>query len=601
MECKERYYLVEVQVADADVIPVLGLQSSTELKLIKSLQTIESDNAQGPEKIMKDYEHLFKGIGTLPGQNEIKMDEHACPTIHPPRRIPHMLKDKVKDEQKRMERMGIITKVEQPTKWVNPIVVVKKPNGDVRICLDSVKLNKSIQREHYPLKTVEKVAASLGDAKIFTTLDVTSGFYQIKLAEKSTWLTTFNTPFGRYKFERLPFGIVSAPEVFQRTMAQMFEDIEGCEVFVDDLLVWGKSEQEHNERLKNVMERAAEIDLKFNKEKCKINQKEVKYVGHTFGSDGLKPSVDRVQAILDMPLPQDRKSLQRFMGMVNYLNKFIPNLSSVSKPLRELLNHSEWHWIKKQQEAYDILISLIVQLPVLKYFDINAAVTVSVDAYSEGLGACLLQGNQPVAHASRALNNDEKNYAQIEKEMLAIVYGTNKFHQYIYGKIVIVETDHKPLESLFKKPLCKAPQRIQRMMLRVQHYDFTVKYSPGNTLYIADTLSRASQSGESEQGNDEFEVHLLVPISKENVEEFKKETESDVLLSKLKEVVLAGWPEKISEVEPDLQIYWNFREELCICDGLLLKGYRLITPSSLRTEMLDKIHSSHLGTKKCLN
>ena len=601
MECKERYYLVEVQVADADVIPVLGLQSSTELKLIKSLQTIESDNAQGPEKIMKDYEHLFKGIGTLPGQNEIKMDEHACPTIHPPRRIPHMLKDKVKDEQKRMERMGIITKVEQPTKWVNPIVVVKKPNGDVRICLDSVKLNKSIQREHYPLKTVEKVAASLGDAKIFTTLDVTSGFYQIKLAEKSTWLTTFNTPFGRYKFERLPFGIVSAPEVFQRTMAQMFEDIEGCEVFVDDLLVWGKSEQEHNERLKNVMERAAEIDLKFNKEKCKINQKEVKYVGHTFGSDGLKPSADRVQAILDMPLPQDRKSLQRFMGMVNYLNKFIPNLSSVSKPLRELLNHSEWHWIKKQQEAYDILISLIVQLPVLKYFDINAAVTVSVDAYSEGLGACLLQGNQPVAHASRALNNDEKNYAQIEKEMLAIVYGTNKFHQYIYGKIVIVETDHKPLESLFKKPLCKAPQRIQRMMLRVQHYDFTVKYSPGNTLYIADTLSRASQSGESEQGNDEFEVHLLVPISKENVEEFKKETESDVLLSKLKEVVLAGWPEKISEVEPDLQIYWNFREELCICDGLLLKGYRLITPSSLRTEMLDKIHSSHLGTKKCLN
>lgn len=408
MECKERYYLVEVQVADADVIPVLGLQSSTELKLIKSLQTIESDNAQGPEKIMKDYEHLFKGIGTLPGQNEIKMDEHACPTIHPPRRIPHMLKDKVKDEQKRMERMDIITKVEQPTKWVNPIVVVKKPNGDVRICLDSVKLNKSIQREHYPLKTVEKVAASLGDAKIFTTLDVTSGFYQIKLAEKSTWLTTFNTPFGRYKFERLPFGIVSAPEVFQRTMAQMFEDIEGCEVFVDDLLVWGKSEQEHNERLKNVMERAAEIDLKFNKEKCKINQKKVKYVGHTFGSDGLKPSADRVQAILDMPLPQDRKSLQRFMGMVNYLNKFIPNLSSVSKPLRELLNHSEWHWIKKQQEAYDILISLIVQLPVLKYFDINAAVTVSVDAYSEGLGACLLQGNQPVAHASRALNNDEK-------------------------------------------------------------------------------------------------------------------------------------------------------------------------------------------------
>ena len=211
-----------------------------------------------------------------------------------------------------------------------------------------------------------------------------------------------------------------------------------------------------------------------------------------------------------MPLPQDRKSLQILMRMVSYLNKFIPNLSSVSKPLREMFEKSvEWHCIEKQQEAYNILITLIVQPPVLKYFDINAAVTLSVDASSEGLGTCLLQGNQPVAYASRTLDSAEIYYAQIEKEMLAIVYGTNKFHQYIYGKTVIVKTDHKLLESLFKKPLCKAPQDIQRMMLRVQHYDFTVKYIPGNTLYIADTLSRASQSGKSEQGNDEFQVHLL--------------------------------------------------------------------------------------------
>ena len=140
----------------------------------------------------------YEGIGTLPGKYEIKMHKHACPRIHRPRRIPHMLKDKVKEQLKRMERMGIITKVKQPTKWVNPTVVEKKSNGDVRICLNPVNLNKSIQLEHYPLKTVQEVATSLGDAKIFTTLDSTSGFYQIKLAEKSTWLTTFNTPFSRY-------------------------------------------------------------------------------------------------------------------------------------------------------------------------------------------------------------------------------------------------------------------------------------------------------------------------------------------------------------------------------------------------------------------
>ena len=273
---------------------------------------------------MEKYEYLFEGIGTLPGEYEIKIEEPVSPTIHPPRRIPHMLKDKVKDELKRMEARGIITKVEQPTKWVNPMVVVKKPNGDVRIFPDPVDLNKVIQREHYPLKTVEEVAASLGNANIFSTLDATSGFYQIKLTEFRTWLTTFNTPFGRYKFERLPFGFVSAPEVFQRNLAQTFEDIEGCEVIVDDLLLWGKDETEHNERLKKVIERAAEVDLRFNKEKCKFNRKEVRYVGHIFGGDGLKPNPDRVQAIIDMPVPQDRKSPQRFLGMVNYLNKFIP-------------------------------------------------------------------------------------------------------------------------------------------------------------------------------------------------------------------------------------------------------------------------------------
>ena len=292
-------------------IPVLGLLSCIEMNLIQRVHNIESstDTKENAEELLKEYEHLFDGIGTLPGEYKIEIEDHASPTVHPPRRIPHMLKDKVKDELKRMEKMGVITKVEQPTKWVNPMVVVKKPNGDVRICLDPVDLNKVIQREHCPLKTVEEVAANLGNVKIFTTLDATSGFYQTKLAEESTWLTTFNTLFGRYKFERLPFGIVSAPEVFQRNLAQTFEDIEGCEVIVDDLLVWGKDEEEHNQRLKKVLERAAEVDLRFNKEKCKCNKKEVKYVGHTFGSDGLRPNPDRIQAILDMRVPKDRDTV----------------------------------------------------------------------------------------------------------------------------------------------------------------------------------------------------------------------------------------------------------------------------------------------------
>ena len=170
--------MLDVQVVNSDVIPVLGLPSSNELNLIQRIHNIESSNDQSTEEILERYEYLFEGIGTLPGEYEIKIEEPVSPTIYPPRRIPHLLKDKVKDELNRMEARGIITKVEQRTKWVNPMVVLKKPNGDVRICL-VVDLNKVIQREHYPLKTVEEIAASLGNANIFSTLDATSVFYQI--------------------------------------------------------------------------------------------------------------------------------------------------------------------------------------------------------------------------------------------------------------------------------------------------------------------------------------------------------------------------------------------------------------------------------------
>ena len=263
-------------------------------------------------------------------------------------------------------------------------------------------------------------------------------------------------------------------------------------MIVDDLLVWGKSEEEHDLKLEKVLQRAEEKDLRFNEDKCKFPKKEVTYVGHLFVTDGLRLSPHKVQAILNMPAPHDKSSLQGFMALVNYLHKFIPHLADINKPPRELVEKSvEWHWMETQQKAYQELINSITQAPVLKYFDVGVDVTVSVDVNSEGLGACLLQGMQPVACASRALNSAERNYVQIEKEMIAIIIGTSTFK----GNQVSVETDHKPLVSLFKTS-SKAPQRIQRMMVGVQHYDFKVNYVPGDQLHIADTLSRASQ-GES--------------------------------------------------------------------------------------------------------
>ncbi|KAK3755128.1 hypothetical protein QZH41_005886 [Actinostola sp. cb2023] len=362
-------------------------------------------------------------------------------------------------------------------------------------------LNKAIKREHYPMKTIEEVATKLSGAKYFSTLDASAGFWHIKLDDNSSNLTTFNTPFGRYKFNRMPFGINSAPEVFQRRMSQAFEDIEGCDEIVDDILIWGRDEKEHNDRLAKVLKRARAINLKLNKEKSKILRDELSYIGHIITAEGVKPDPDKVKGIAEMKVPTDIKELQRFMGMVNYLGKFLPNLSNSTQALRELLQkETAWHWDERHDHAFQDIKVKVTDPHILKYYDVNKPVTVSVDASSYGLGACLLQEGHLISYASRSLNDAEKNYAQIEKELLAVVYGCTKYHQYIYGKQVEVETDHKPLEYLFKKPLTMAPPRLQRMMLQLQKYDLLVGYKPGKSLYIADTLSRAQlQTSEEHQ------------------------------------------------------------------------------------------------------
>ena len=242
-----------------------------------------------------------------------------------------------------MEKQGIIQKVNGPSEWVNSLVTIVKPNK-VRLCIDPKDLNKAIKREHYPMRTIEEVVSRMPNAKIFSALDCSNGFYQIKLDEESAKLCTFNTPFGRYRFHRLPFGICSAPEIYQKVMNQIFDDIEGVEVIVDDLLIWGENEEQHDARLRKVLQRAKERNLTLNRSKCKIKQKEISYIGHILTSEGLKPDPKKVEAVSNMPKPTDKESLRRFLGMITYLSKFIPKLSQLGAPLRSLIE-KESPWI----------------------------------------------------------------------------------------------------------------------------------------------------------------------------------------------------------------------------------------------------------------
>ena len=281
--------------------------------------------------------------------------------------------------------------------------------------------------------------------------------------------------------------------MFQRIMDTMLEDIDGARAIMDDIIVAAKTSREHDQIMKAVITKTTNWNLKLNFEKCHIKQSQVNYVGHLVTKQGPKPDPDKVRAVLEVPTPESKEDTRRFLGFVQYLLRFLPSMSSVDSPLRELTRKDvEFHWDKPQEQSFQKLKEMCCSAPVLTYYDVHKELTIQCDASSYAVGGALLQEGRPVAYTSRALTDTESKYAQIEKEMLPIVHCGKMFHHYIFGKSVKVETDHKPLQVIFSKPLLSAPMRLQTMMLRLQLYDLEVKYKPGKEIPLGDTLSRAN-------------------------------------------------------------------------------------------------------------
>ena len=307
---------------------------------------------------------------------------------------------------------------------------VEKPTtGKLRICLDPQDLNKAIQRPHYPMKTLDDILPNLGGAKFFTKLDARSGYWAIKLDQISSYLTTFNTPFGRYRYLRLPFGLKSSQDEFQRKMDECFENFDGVCVIVDDIIMYGTSREEHDKHLRNALTPADNFGIKFNQEKLDVSVTEVKFFGHILSADGLKQDPAIVTAIHDMDPPRNRAELETFLGMVTYLSKFAPNLAEVTMPLRQLITKDAiFSWEHPQAQAFCKVKDILTKSPVLAYFDPRKPIVLQVDASKFGLGATLLQDDRQVAYASKSLTASEVNYAQIEKEMYGIVFDCKCYH-----------------------------------------------------------------------------------------------------------------------------------------------------------------------------
>lgn len=251
---------------------LLGLRACQELSLIKFVRTVDTTDVNAESSVLNEYNDLFEGFEELEGEHHIEINPEVKPTIHAPGKVPFTLLPKLKQELERMEHLGAIEKVDQPTEWFNSIVIVEKPDGNLRICPDPKYLNRAIKREHFKLPTSTEITSKLIGAKVFNKLDAKDGFWHVKLDHSSSLLTTFNTRFGRFKFNRLLFGLNCSNEVLQKKMQFAFEWIEGAEVIHDDLLVWGKDEESHDRALRNVPERAREKGVKLKKQKCKIKK-----------------------------------------------------------------------------------------------------------------------------------------------------------------------------------------------------------------------------------------------------------------------------------------------------------------------------------------
>ena len=597
----------EFFVVESDGPAILGLPSSRALRLVTVHCDVHTKTGPKTEKLktIQDasdlqglYPDNFKGIGHFPGELHITLQEGARPVIQPPRKYPVQLLDEIKAELEKMENLDVIPKVTEPTDWVNALAFSRKQSGGLRVCLDPRALNKCIKRTHHKTPTVEEITNRLNGSKVFSKLDTKHGYWSIKLDYESSLLTTFNSPCGRYRFKRLPFGLNIAQDAFQQCMDSILSQCPGTIGITDDIIVHGKDEEEHDRNLHHLMRIAAKSGLVLNAEKCSIKTPQVKFFGMIYDAEGVHPDPEKCEEIHAMPAPQNVTEVQQFLGIIQYLSPFIPNLADHTAPLRALTKKDvKFEWNASLQHAFDKIKSMICKDMSLQYFDVNKPSVIQVDASKTGLGAALLQEGKPITFASKALTDTEQRYANIERELLAVVFGCERFHTYVFGKEFTVETDHKPLEQIHEKSLASTPPRLQRMMLRLQHYDVRIQYRPGREMILADSLSRLNPRPDTTITLEQSVY--AVQFSASRLEELQQKTDADPELAKLKTFIVNGWPDDAKQLPKNLRDYWSCRDELSVQDELVMKGERIVIPKAMQQYILQNIHAGHQGSEKC--
>lgn len=381
--------------------------------------------------------------------------------------------------------------------WTSPVLFVAKKDGSLRLCVDYRRLNKVTVKDHFPLPFIDELVDSMGGARYFSTLDAASGYWQVPMHENSIHKTGFITKYGVFDWCVLPFGLTSAPATFQRLMTRILQPLFGkcVHVFIDDIIVYSRTLNEHVQHLEQVFKICKEANLRIKLAKCTFASDSVEYLGHQITREGLKPTDRNVKKVQDMVIPKDKSDVRSFLGMVGYYRRFVPDFANKAQALQQLTKSKiDFYWRSEQELAFKVLKDALINPPVLAYPDPNKVQILTTDASGKGIGAILSQsddgspeGEQVIAYASRTLRGAETRYATTHLEALAVVAGMHHFRHYLRGRKFVLYTDHSALTYILNNP---APSsKVSRWAAATMEYDFVTKYRKGEN-NPADALSR---------------------------------------------------------------------------------------------------------------
>ena len=585
--------------------------------------------------LLLEYHDLFaEGPNDFGRTGKIKhrIDTGESPPIRQPVcRIPPFCKCQTKELLREMLDKNVIKTSNSP--WASPVILVQKKDGTTRFCVDYRKVNAVTRKDAYPLPRVDDILDTLAGSKWFSKLDLISGYWQVEMSpEHQEKKTAFCTTEGLFDFNVMPFGLCNAPATFQRLMDMVLAGLQwsSCLVYLDDIIVIGKTFEDHLINLREVFKHLKEAGLKLKPDKCDLCVEQVKFLGHIVSAEGVQTDPEKTEKVAQWPQPSSKREVQQFLVLANYYRRFVKDFASISKPLHRLTEKTaKFEWTDDCQRAFEELRQRLVTAPILVFPDFSRTFVLDTDASDIGIGAVLSQlqedgSERVIAYASRVLTRPERRYCVTRKELLAVVFFTRHFRAYLLGRKFCLRTDHGSLTWLrnFKEP----EDQLARWIERLQEYDFTISHRPGRKHQNADALSRGpctqcgreSHTDSSSQVVDVEKENTIMVLTEKSSQNLRQMQLGDGPISLILQSLEKNEKPRSDDVRqegPEAQRLLQLWSRLLVEDGVLKRRYedthtpstwlQLVVPHTLREEVLEEIHAGalegHLGEEKSLH